>query len=262
VISESPWLCKFDLYYNTTKAPYNDVRVRRALSLAVDRWKGAEALAKIAFVRTVGATLRPGYPMAIPDAELVKYPGYGRDGAAAKAEAKRLLKEAGVEGLKFKLTTRDVPMPFSPVAVYLIDQWRQIGVIVENGPLDVSAQKSAYLAGNFEVGLDANCFDTDEPNDQLLYYLSKDVSPINYSGYVDRTLDELFEKQKRSTDEAERVKLIRQFEGRLLDQAYTTPVVWWHRIVGHSTAVQGWKILPSHYLNQDLASVWLDPSKL
>jgi peptide/nickel transport system substrate-binding protein len=35
--------------------------------------------------------------------------------------------------------------------------------------------------------------------------------------------------------------------------------VWWHRIVAHSPALKGWKILPSHYINQELASVWLDP---
>ena len=55
----------------------------------------------------------------------------------------------------------------------------------------------------------------------------------------------------------ERVKLIRQFEVRAMEQSYMVPVVWWHRIVAHTADVRGWKILPSHYLNQDLAGVWL-----
>ena len=33
---------------------------------------------------------------------------------------------------------------------------------------------------------------------------------------------------------------------------------WWSRIIPHRSYVKGWKISPSHYLNQDLANVWLD----
>ncbi|MBI3452767.1 MAG: hypothetical protein HY057_08075 [Rhodospirillales bacterium] len=124
VIAESPWLCKLDVFFNNKKPPYDDVRVRRALSLAVDRWTGAEAMSRTAFVRAVGAALRPGYDLAISDKELERFPGFGRDIAAARAEARRLLKEAGQEDLKFRLLTRSVPMPFTPVSIYLIDQWR------------------------------------------------------------------------------------------------------------------------------------------
>jgi len=35
-------------------------------------------------------------------------------------------------------------------------------------------------------------------------------------------------------------------------------VLWWNRIIPHQSYVKGWKISPSHYLNQDLATVWLD----
>lgn len=256
-VTETPWLCKLDLFFNARKAPFDDIRVRHALSMAIDRWKGAEALSRTAIVRAVGGTLRPGFPEAIPDAELARLPGFSTDGPAAKAEAKKLLKEAGQENLKFTLTTRSVPMPFNPVAVYLIDQWRQVGVAVENAPREVAQQKQAYVSGNYEVGLDANCYDTDEPDTQLRLYVSTDKSPVNFSGMTDRTLDDLFEKQKRSTSGAERVKLIRQFEVRAMEQSYMVPVVWWHRIVAHTADLRGWKILPSHYLNQDLAGVWL-----
>ena len=33
---------------------------------------------------------------------------------------------------------------------------------------------------------------------------------------------------------------------------------WWERIVPMRSYVKGWKISPSHYVNQDLATVWLD----
>jgi peptide/nickel transport system substrate-binding protein len=148
-------------------------------------------------------------------------------------------------------------MPYEPVGIYLVDQWRQVGVTVELGPKDVAQQKKAMIEGNFDVVLDANCYDTDEPDTQLRLYISNDKSPVNASHAIDRELDDLFEKQKRSTKEAERRGLIRAFEKRAIEQGYTVPVVWWHRIVAHDARVRGWKMSPSHYLNQDLASVWL-----
>jgi len=137
--------------------------------------------------------------------------------------------------------------------VYLLDQWRQIGVTAENTPLDVAQQKAAYLNGNYEVGLDANCYDIDEPNSELLLYVSYDKSPINSSRYIDRNLDDLFDQQKRAKTEDERVRLIRAFEARVFEQGWTVPIVWWERIVAHDKRLKGWKLLPSHYLNQDWA---------
>jgi peptide/nickel transport system substrate-binding protein len=59
-------------------------------------------------------------------------------------------------------------------------------------------------------------------------------------------------------DPAERKRLCHQFEKRVLDEmVYALPVLWRQRIVPHSAKYKGWKALPSHFLNQDLANVWL-----
>ncbi len=112
-------------------------------------------------------------------------------------------------------------------------------------------------SGSYAVGINQNCDYMDEPNIQLLNYLSYDKSPLNLGHYKDATLDELFDKQKRVLDKGERFKLVRAFESRLFNQAYVAPLIWWHRIIVHNAKMKGWVITPSHYLNQDLASVWL-----
>jgi peptide/nickel transport system substrate-binding protein len=256
-VQESPWVCNLVVSFNTERKPFNDARVRRALSLAIDRWKGAEALSRIALVRDVGGLLRPGYDMATPNEELVKLPGFGKDIAAARAEARKLLQEAGVPNLRFKLTNRNVNMPYTPVGVYLINEWRQIGLTVEHEQLETRLYTAALRGGNYDAGLDFNCDFMDEPNLQLIKYISADKSSINYGRYNDRKLDELYAKQSAATDPAERVKLIREFERHALQEAYTIPTIWWHRIIVSWKQLRGWDITPSHYLNQDLADVWL-----
>lgn len=257
-LEESPWVCSLGVTFNASKKPFDDARVRRALSLGIDRWGGAQALSKIALVRHVGGTLRPGYPLAAKESELMQYPGYGKDMNKAREEAKQLLKEAGVSNLKFKLTNRNVPMPYTSVGVFLIDQWRQIGVAVEHEQPETKLYQAALRGGNFEAGLDFHCDFMDEPNLQLLKYVSPDRSSINYSRVNDRTLDDLYDKQVRATDPKERYNLLRAFEKRLFDQAYTVPIIWWHRIIITWKQLKGWHMSPSHYLNQDLADVWLD----
>jgi len=257
-VLESPWICSLVVTFNTEKKPFDDARVRRALSLAIDRWKGAEALSKIALVRHVGGVLRPGYELAATDKELEEIPGFGRDIKAAREEAKKLLAEAGVSNLKFKLMNRNVAMPYTPVGVFLIDQWRQIGVTTEHEQPETAAYISNLRNGNYEAGLDFHCDAVDDPNLQLAKYISADRSPINYSRANDRKLDELYDKQKGELDVEKRKQILREFERHALAEAYTIPVVWWHRIIVNWKQLKGWHMSPSHYLNQDLQDVWLD----
>ena len=260
VVAETPWVCSLVVTFNTKKAPFDDVRVRRALSLAVDRWGGAEALSKVALVRHVGGLLRPGYDLAISEQDLVKMPGFSKDVNASRAEARKLLKEAGQPNLTFTLTNRNVAMPYTPVGVFLIDQWRQIGLTVKHEQLDTKLYLAAQQRDNptFDAALDFNCDFMDEPNLQLQKYLSHDRSSINYAQQTDRTLDALFDKQSGELDKKKRYAILREFEKRALEQAYTIPTIWWHRIIVHHRQMKGWHITPSHYVGQDLADVWLD----
>jgi peptide/nickel transport system substrate-binding protein len=63
----------------------------------------------------------------------------------------------------------------------------------------------------------------------------------------------------RETDFAKQRALMREFEKYVVDdQAHAFWLVWWNRIIPSRSYVKGWKISPSHYINQDLATVWLD----
>ena len=62
-------------------------------------------------------------------------PGFSRDIAASREEAKRLLDEAGIHDLKLTLMVRDIPMPHYAGADLLAESWRTIGVTTtQDGP--------------------------------------------------------------------------------------------------------------------------------
>ena len=92
----------------------------------------------------------------------------------------------------------------------------------------------------------------------LTKYVSRDLSPSNFAASTDRFLDALYIGQAISVDRRERIKIVRDFEKRALTEAYTTPILWWNRIVVTSADVKGWNMTPSHYIGQDLTDVWLD----
>ncbi len=258
-VQESPWDCALWVVPNQSRKPFEDKRVRRALSLALDRYQGSQALSRIAIVKEVAGVLVPGTPFATPPAELEKLAGYGRDVAKSRAEARRLLKEAGVpEGFAFTLLNRGIPMPYEPVGVWLIDQWRQVGLTVKQEVVETSKYFSDIRGGGFEVAIDFQCGYIVEPDLDLYKFQSKEISQANYGRYTDRTLDDLYQKQSRATEAEERKRFLREFEKRLLDEeAHYITTLQWHRIIVHNAKVRGWTVTPSHYLNQQLDTVWL-----
>jgi peptide/nickel transport system substrate-binding protein len=260
-VQESSWMLHMLLTINCEKPPFNDVRVRRALTLAIDRWGGSDSLRRISQLGDVGGLVRPGSEWSATPAEMEQWTGYGRNMAANRAEARRLLKEAGQENLSFTLTNRNI-QPYTTIGVFLIDQFRQIGVRVEHQQVELAAWYAAQGAGNFQVFVDSFTQFSDDPTNVLVKYISYDRAPdVACARATDRELDALFDAQAEEVDKAKRKQLVRQFETRAMDQAYAFPILWWQRIVVMNSRVQGWWMSPTHMIYQDLRDVWLAPER-
>jgi len=258
-VQESDWNCGTLVVPNHQKKPFDDVRVRRALTLAIDRWHGAPALAKIANVHTVGGIVFPGSPLAATREELEKLAGYSPDIEKSRAEAKRLLKEAGAEGLSFELLNRNVDQPYKYNGTWVVDEWSKIGLKVTQRVVPTGPWFDNMRAGNFEVAVYGNCQNVVNPLVDVQRYLPYTVQPQNFGFYEDPGEIELYEKMVAETDPAAQRALMRQFEKDTLDdKAHAIFLLWWYRSVLYRSYVKGWKINPSHYVNQDLATVWLD----
>ncbi len=259
-VQESTWNCSLFVIPNSFKKPFDDVRVRRALNLAIDRWGASDYLSKVAVAKTVGAYVFPSHPLAMTDDELALLPGYWRDLKKSREEAKRLLKEVGVpDGFKFKLNNRSTDQPYKYVGTWLIDQWRQIGLDVEQVVFQTAPLFNMLNQDppQFDTTIDFNCGSMINPTLDIQRFISKDRTDGNHGHYIDRKLDQLYDAQLREPDFAKQRLIVNEFERYLNDQALFLTTLWQHRITLQSSQVQGWYISPAHYLNQQLETVWL-----
>lgn len=257
-VQESDWNCGNVLTPNHQKKPFDDVRVRKALFLAIDQWKGAQALSKIAIVKTVGSIVFPGSPLAATKEELQHMIGFWPDIEKSRAEARRLLKEAGQENLAFELLNRNVDQPYKIVGTWLVDEWSKIGVKATQRVVPIGPEFDAMRSGDFTVLLQANCQNVVNPIADVGRFLPHDVQRENYGYFVDPEMIDIYNRMLKETDATKVRALMRQYDTHVNQQTHQLSVTWWHRIIPMRSYVKGWKISPSHYLNQDLANIWLD----
>ena len=192
-VQESPWNCGLVVAINHEKKPFHDRRVRRALSLALDRYQAAGALSKIAIVREVAGVQVPGSPFATPPAELSKLAGYWRDIREITVRGTTLAgRGRRCRGFSFVLKNRNIPMPYEYIGTWLVDQWRQIGLKVRHEIQESGQYFKDLRAGNFELSTDFQCGYVVDPDLDLYKFQSRGRSDANYGRYTDPVLDDLY----------------------------------------------------------------------
>jgi peptide/nickel transport system substrate-binding protein len=145
--------------------------------------------------------------------------------------------------------------------IYVIDQWRQIGVKAQHKQLETAAWFATRASGDFEALFDSFVDLGTDPSTGLEKYVSGRKGNQVITNAEDPKLDELYDEQARTIDPAKRRRLVREFETRAMEKAYAVPFLHMSRYVVLSSRVRGWTISPSQMIYQDLADVWLAPAK-
>src|SRR6267142_3380139 len=238
VVQDTPATGLFGIAMNQTAKPFTDVRVRKALTLAFDRYTAGRVLYPLASLRDVGGLMRPATEWAMSETELQRLPGFGRDMEKNRAEARRLLAEAGYpNGFKVVLKNRNVKVPYQDFAVFAIQEWRKIGVEAEHRPLETAAWfADGRDTGSFELIINGMFHYIDDPDLFLQRYTTGD--PSNWGRFSDPRIDDLFSRQTRALDPSERKRHINEIEKIVLDNAYYIPGLWWRRAVVHWAKVK------------------------
>ena len=257
VVQETGMSSSWGIAVNHTVKPFNDVRVRKALTLGIDRYTAGKVLFPINGLKLVGGSLRPGSEFSLPEAELQKLPGFARDAEKSRVEARRLLAEAGYpNGLKVVLKNRNVKLPFQDWGVFVIQEWRKIGVEAEHRPLETAAWfADGQNTGNFELIVSSPSTFMDDPDVWVNRYTTGDTE--NWGRFSDPRLDDLYARQARSLDPVERKKLVNEMERIVLENVHYLPGLWWTRNVVHWAKVKNYVAPPNQFSNQKLQDVWL-----
>ena len=248
VIGE-PGLNTYFLGFNCTRAPFDDVRVRRALSQAVDR---ASLIGTILKDRAVVARgpLPPGLPGYDPDLK-----GYPYD----PEEAKRLLEEAGWDWAR----EVEIILPSAKETTDLIeavaDSFRRAGLRVRVSPRERSTFKALLRRGEFDLYYYSWWADYMDAENFLapLFLSGPDRAAGNATGYANPEVDRLIRAAQQEMDEARRIGLYRQVQRLVVADA--PRIFLWHRklFIAVQPWVRGYGLYPLYNVNKG-NSVYLD----
>jgi len=243
--------------FNVDKKPYDDERVRKAMSLAIDRYDMGQTLAPLTGLDTVSGPIPPHASWALSTEELQALPGFGKDHAANLKEAKRLLAEAGYpNGFKTVLTNRSIKLPYIDMGVYLLSAWKKIGVEAEHRLEESASWSKSRATRDFELLLDPmGTQGVADPDELLVKFTSG--SSNNWGRFSDPVIDKLFEQQKVELNEQKRVQLAKELQKELMQKALWLPGLWWTRAEVRSARIRNYEPMPNHWMNRRLEDVWL-----
>lgn len=251
-VLETPATSFIGAVYNANKAPFDNVVLRQALSLAIDR----QAALEVTYngQGELGGITVPG-KWAMSSEALAEVPGYGPDGSANREEAKRLLAEAGYpDGFDLTVTVRKNPL-FEPVGVFLKDQWDRIGVRVTLDIKESAAYREAINTGDFLVSASGGSFAITDPD---AVFGDESICGGAPAAACDGKMLDLFRQQSTEIDPAKRLELVHELELEALKQYGVYMMYWRNRFMGQSVKLHGLEIHPNIDQNMRMDGVWLE----
>jgi peptide/nickel transport system substrate-binding protein len=201
------------LQLNPSRPPMDNLKVRQAMSCAINRQEIVDAAlageGKVTGPLTMPAFAQDPSTLFCYEQDLEK--------------AKQLMAESGVTGFTAKVigATGEPPVAASEAQV-LQAQLAEIGINLEIEMMELNVYVDTWLAGNFDMAVAQNGGRPD-PFPMYNRYFTKDGNLLKVSNFVDDTLDTLMREGQAETDPAKRVEIFHKFENHLVEQS---PWLW------------------------------------
>jgi len=242
-----PYLTTYYYLINTTREPFNDARVRRALALALNREAVTERVLRAGEAPALWFTPR-GTAGFEPSQALEE----------DVAEARRLLAEAGFpEGRGFPRFTLlyNTRESHRLIAQVVQQMWREtLGIECEL----VNQEWQVYMVSRrnleFDIARAGWAGDYADPHNFLDLHLG--TSGNNHTGWSDPEYDDLIHRASGLQDTAERFALYDQAEAILLRDMPLIPLYWYTRTYLMHPSVRG--LTPNPLARRDYTAIWLE----
>lgn len=241
-LDEQPGLNVGYLAYNTTVAPFDNPKVRKALNMAINK----EAIIDGVFQGAAEPAKNPIPPTMWSYNDSIEDDPYDPEAAKAMLEAE------GVTGLSMNIWAMPVQRPYMPnarrTAELMQEDLSKVGV---NAQI-VSYEWGEYLSKSMEAGRDGAVIlgwtgDNGDPDNFLSVLLSCDSAKeggANRAFWCNEEFSDLLRQAKVTADPAERTKLYEQAQVVFKDQAPWLTIAHSTQYVPMSTKVSGFQMSP------------------
>ena len=216
-VMEQPGLNVGYLAYNTTKKPFDDVRVRKAVNMAINK----QAIVDAVYLGTGMAAKNP-----IPPTQW-SYNNAVKDDPFDPAAAKKLLAAAGLpDGFTTDLWAMPVQRPYNPnarrIAELMQADLAKIGVKAEIKSFEWGEYRKRMQAGEHQMGMLGWTGDNGDPDNflnTLLGCSSAKANGSNVARFCFQPFEDRIQKAKVVTNPAERTKLYEKAQVIFKEQA-------------------------------------------
>jgi peptide/nickel transport system substrate-binding protein len=254
------WNASRTVILNETKPPFNNPELRRAIALTLDRKAFIDIIGN--GEGDIGATMQPPPEgvWGMPPDMLATLPGYGRDVAANRAEARQIMQKLGYgpdKRLSLSVAARNVAAYRDP-AVIVIDQLKEIYIDGVLETIDTTLWYPKIMRKDYGLAFTVTETGLDDP-DQNFYENYSCRSERNYTGFCSPEVDALVDKQSAEPDVTKRRQIVWDIERRLAEDG-GRPIIF------HPRAVHCWYpdvkdftvMINSNYNGWRMEDLWLD----
>ena len=217
--------------FNTNVPPFDDVAVRRAMGMAIDRKRVSEVTFKNMLQPATGI-LMPQMPGYTPEDKTLQY-----NLAAAKAEL-----------AKSKYAGKMPPIEITEVGAgaeagidtqAFLELWKQIGLTISIRQTDFATFLADQDAGRLQAFNAGWIMDYPDPED-ILDVKFHSGSPLNDVGYKNPEVDKLLDAARVEANPNRRLDLYRQVEKKIVDDAAWLPLYFSQAHVVVKDSVKNW----------------------
>lgn len=233
----TPFMATKYVVFNFERKPFDDLRVRDALSMAVNREILVEKITRGG--ETAAYSLVPPHMPGYPGKPQLRF--RGMDMTARLAEARDLLRQAGYGPDNPLELTFSIQMQTEAkiVGVTLQEMWHEIGVHAQLALSEGQVHYDLLRRQDFDLAWCAWSADYRDAKD-FLFLLNSSTKDLNFGGYRNSLYDALLEHSDLERDPALRAELLQHAEERMLDDAAIAPIYYGVTRDLVSTEVKGW----------------------
>jgi peptide/nickel transport system substrate-binding protein len=247
-----------NMIMNTKKPPFDNPKVRIAVSQAIDRRGLNQA------VHQGGATIGISMPSppwgvwGLPEKDVNALIGYGKT-ADEKAKAKKLMAETGYtpdKPVKVEIVTRAIAI-YVDMASFIINELKQIGIDASLKQIETAQWHAMATRGEYQIGANLTGIGIDDP-DANFYENFACGSPRNYTFYCNEQIAAMIDRQSAEIDPKKRLAMVWEIERKLEEEASRPTLIW--RVDNFAHWPQVKNLIPHNnfYNYGRMQEVWLD----